>query len=133
MNKIVWNDAYSIGVEAMDADHQQLAVLINLLGDHLHLPSNAPAVVELLTALSSYTAYHFSREEKHMDVGSSAEALIHARDHRRFQETLMQITHGAASGRVHLERFCGFLVPWWSSHILDQDMGLVGTRTASRH
>jgi hemerythrin-like metal-binding protein len=133
MEKIVWNDAFSVGVEAIDAEHQQLAILINLLADHLHLPSNAPAVEEIMTALSSFAAYHFAREEKHLDVGGSAEARLHATSHRRFVDTMHQIAHGAASGRIHLGRFHGFLVPWWSSHILDQDMVLKPEQVAARH
>lgn len=122
MDKLVWDDGLSVGDREIDADHQQLAALINLLVEHGHLPSDAPAVGDILNALGSYTAYHFQREEAYLIQTDRAGLQPHLKSHRHFQSILHQIIFGAASGRVHLGRVVGFLVPWWSSHILDQDM-----------
>lgn len=124
MDKIVWDESFSVGIAEIDADHQQLAVLINLLNEHRHLPSDAPAIGEILAVFGSYADYHFGREEKRLAEGHCPDLRLHLQGHRQFQNLLYQIAHGATEGRVDMVRLVDFLGRWWPSHIRDQDMGL---------
>ena len=66
MEKIIWNDSFSVKVMEIDDQHKKLIRLINRLGDIDASKVNSETVSEIFTEMTQYTQFHFGTEEKYM-------------------------------------------------------------------
>ncbi|MGE4508983.1 MAG: bacteriohemerythrin [Eubacteriaceae bacterium] len=63
---IVWTKDLSVGVDSIDAQHQQLFKMADELFDAGKAGKSKEKVGELLTFLGNYTKQHFADEEAYM-------------------------------------------------------------------
>ncbi|WKY47356.1 bacteriohemerythrin [Eubacteriaceae bacterium ES3] len=63
---IVWTKDLSVGVDSIDAQHQQLFKMADELFDAGKAGKSKEKVGELLTFLGNYTKQHFNDEEAYM-------------------------------------------------------------------
>ncbi|MEI6557918.1 MAG: bacteriohemerythrin [Rhodospirillaceae bacterium] len=63
MPLMLWTEDLSVGVDSLDADHQQLFAMVNGLFDALEGGCAEPLLAALFDALIDYTRGHFTREE----------------------------------------------------------------------
>lgn len=87
LQKIEWNESYSVGIEAIDRQHKRLVEIINNLneliakGEKAYEANYSSVFEELL----KYTEYHFSYEEdEFIDKFQYHSADIHKATHRSF-------------------------------------------------
>jgi hemerythrin-like metal-binding protein len=122
--KIVWSDAYSVGVADLDRQHRKLIDMINQLGD---LPAeknaeSAAALHEILSALFDYTQTHFRDEEAHLRRMGYPQLEAHEREHAAFVAKIATFNMAALGGILDSMGVQRYLREWLLSHILKSDM-----------
>jgi hemerythrin len=93
---LIWRDDLLMGIDVLDADHQQMVMLLNLLvaagepppdpqalDDNPESTSQAPAVAALehLDALIAHVRDHFEREEAFLRAIGYPDYVDHKREH----------------------------------------------------
>lgn len=124
-----WDERYETGIALVDAQHQTLVAMLNMLvavvtGEQ---PAASDEIRALLDALSRYARQHFADEERVMREGGYgvAECESHARQHAAFaaQIELARSDYLAAGEpMLLLESLARFVTSWLSFHILGSDM-----------
>ena len=95
MQKIeLWKEAYRIGNEVIDAQHEELFHRIEKLLELAHsadLEDNRKQCEQMLDYLADYTNFHFSAEEKlQKDMGYPGLAE-HQKKHEEFKQNLKEL------------------------------------------
>lgn len=131
MEKIVWDDKYKIGVEAVDKAHAKLFRITNKLFEISQDASvNQAAYGEGIKYLEAYTMTHFSEEEAYMRSIRYGGYAEHKRLHDNFRnKTLvslkrdLELSNYSASA---IQRFVGIMGNWLTEHIMLEDQAIVG-------
>ena len=121
MDRLTWDDRFSVGIEELDGHHRRLAELINELADNVNAPTRSEAVTDILSALSDYAAYHFEREEALLHHQQYPGLDDHVREHNMFCEIVADACFQAACHSLNLQSLLDYLFGWWSDHILRVD------------
>jgi len=66
MNKIEWENDYSINVAVIDEEHKQFISIINKAIAAIHNNNDGEKISEALNAMTLYAVSHFKNEEKYM-------------------------------------------------------------------
>lgn len=124
-----WDARYETGIALVDAQHQTLVAMLNMLiavltGEHAASPDE---ILALLDELDRYARLHFADEERVMREGGYAahECDKHARQHAVFAEQIGNARNeylAAAHPIGLLESLARFVTSWLSFHILGSDM-----------
>ena len=118
--KYAWKPEYSVGIESIDLQHQELFRIVNKLADAVLGKYSPKAAANAMHEMSLYLGKHFTFEEplleKHPDFDS------HHLDHLKFIENTLdfQIRFADKDLNVHKDML-KFLVDWLKTHILDMD------------
>ena len=93
MALIDWKDAFSVGIEDVDHEHQTLIALINELHDGIRRKKKAPkaTVARFLGEINAKIAAHFALEETIMRRENYASYAAHKADHDRLLDDLRDI------------------------------------------
>ena len=124
VEKIVWSDAYSVGVADLDRQHRKLIAMINQLGD-LPAEKNAElsaAFHEILSGLFDYTQTHFKDEEAYLRRMGYTQLAAHEKEHAGFVAKLATFNMAALGGMLDSVGVQRYLRDWLLSHILKSDM-----------
>ena len=131
MEKIMWDDRYKMGVEAVDRAHAKLFRIVNKLFDlSQDASANQAAYKEGIKYLEAYSMTHFSEEEAYMRSIRYGGYAEHKRIHDNFRnKTLISLKKdlelsGYSSSAV--ERFVGIMGNWLTEHIMLEDQASVG-------
>jgi len=116
---------FSVGVRAIDEQHQVLVGILNRLGASVQ--EGAPPLDQsaILNELVAYTQTHFSFEEGLMRQAGYADIEAHLRQHHALLGEVRQLTARDASGaQVHAEELIVLVRDWLTAHILSTDRAL---------
>lgn len=83
-----WKTEYSVGIESMDDEHQQMFRLINEIYREMEERCDADAIEQFLVDTHTAIAMHFALEERIMRDAGYEEYIAHKDDH---EELLDQI------------------------------------------
>lgn len=125
LQRIAWVDAYSVGIDDLDAQNKRLIDIINALADrHASMVSTgvSGSLAEILSAIFDYFQSHFKTEEYYMRGGGYPRAQEHCRMHDACIEKIAVFNFKALSGVVFPADVHRFLIDWWVTHILIADM-----------
>jgi diguanylate cyclase (GGDEF)-like protein/hemerythrin-like metal-binding protein/PAS domain S-box-containing protein len=116
-----WSEAHSVGVPLMDAQHKELAGLINRIGEDLKAGHDAERLHESFARLVEAARAHFATEEQLMaSAGLGAPAERHKQEHRRLIEELESQADAIEGRSMSLTmRYLNF---WLLHHIESTDM-----------
>ena len=116
-----WSDEYSIGLEAIDAQHMALIELVNDLWRAI--ASNAPVEVSqrLLERLEHYTVAHFGAEETMMRALEYPDFAAHKLAHAKFVHRIQTERQHLLQGKKLSLDILHFLRDWLVNHILVSD------------
>ncbi len=118
-----WNDSYSVGVDAIDKDHQ---ILFTLLGRYLEeSKSKSPVLIHnLFRDLQNYTNFHFDREEDLMARCEYENLEEHKKQHQAIRDKLKNFSDNITkrSSDEETEQFQLFLSSWLLNHVLSEDL-----------
>jgi len=121
---LVWTEAMSVGVPALDQDHRCLVKVVNLLRSIRDDEMGGGAVDQVLETLKLYGRNHFRREERVMEAIRFPGTEFHKAEHQGFARYIDTL-RGRCSGRADpqlAEELFEYLTGWLRHHILIQDM-----------
>lgn len=123
MEKILWDESFSVGVQVLDAQHKQIITIINSLLEMNEAQSGSEIISETLTKLNQYASEHFNKEEQDMLEYGYPEYSVQKKQHQEFKRKIVDFCMGAMvhKANVPMEMFT-YLKSWWTNHILQEDM-----------
>jgi hemerythrin-like metal-binding protein len=118
-----WEASFSVGVEALDLQHQRILELIADLSGHVEAGFGSPERDRALFRLTSYVQEHFKREEEFLSVHDYPGFASHVKHHRAFAREVARYCMGTFDPTEQPRSdLLTFLEDWWSHHILEEDM-----------
>lgn len=125
MSLITWRDAFSLGIDAIDAEHQELIELINELDGAMQRAASHDSVVLALGEIYARIAAHFALEEKIMRDWRYAAYSQHKQDHETLLDILLDVIDGVdGDGRYDRAALSADLDRWFSHHFQTHDARL---------
>jgi hemerythrin len=118
MERILWKDEYSVGIEKLDRQHKHLFEIINKLVTRPVASSGSNLVSQVLNEMYDYAKEHFTAEEELMQQYGYPELQAHKKQHEYFIGT----TDELSSEKINPDEIAEFLKVWWLIHILKVDM-----------
>lgn len=123
---LAWKDVYSIGVELIDQQHQQLFVIGNRIYDLLEnylLDDKYDKISAIILELREYTAYHFRSEEEYMLKIKYPRYFSQKVEHDDFIDKIDSIEFDKidANQNLFIRDLMVFVFDWVLSHILNSD------------
>ena len=122
MAPLEWKDSYSVGVPAVDHEHQELIELLNGLHEALAGGGNVEQVFgDLFRAISA----HFALEERFMREHGYDQVAQHKADHERLLDELRDIMDDyRADGDDSAGRLAAGVDAWFVNHFKTHDARL---------
>lgn len=119
---IHWQDSYSVGVSAIDEQHQQLVDIINRLFAAMKSGQGQQELGQTFSRLIDYTKEHFSFEESLMEQYDYPEAYRHKQEHVGLTKRVVNLNEQFQSGAILLSvETSHFLKDWLLQHIQKTD------------
>ncbi len=121
--RLVWDDAYSVGHDLIDRQHRHLFLTIqrytaDLQQEDLH----SEAVSGALDEIRRYAEEHLVAEERllreHRYPGLEAHYALHMQYRRRFAALCQEVLARQQQAPRHILEF---LVEWWTFHVRMED------------
>lgn len=117
-----WTESYSVNIDSLDRQHQDLFAAINELEQALRAGEGNAAVQKILGKVASYAADHFAAEESLMQKHNFPGLSSHREQHQMFRSkitTLIEDYRASKSGVPVCLLF--FLHTWLKDHLLKTD------------
>lgn len=120
-NVFVWTSDMSIGVDALDADHQKIIQKINKI---VLLPDVSEELAEAINELVHITDYHIEREEAVMEACFYPGLEKHRGYHRKLSDEMNKLIDKWKRTHSHnaLHELRSLLLDWWIGHIAEEDI-----------
>ncbi|MDM8565178.1 bacteriohemerythrin [Candidatus Halobeggiatoa sp. HSG11] len=122
--KIEWESSFSIGIEYIDKQHQELIVRLNKLIDATNTGKSKDQVEETLSFLCDYVVTHFQDEEKLMEQSKYPAYSTHKKEHEQFIGVVEYLKNEYETKGIHLDlafRIQSQVVAWVINHIIKYD------------
>lgn len=138
MQRLEWDDSYSVGDEHIDAQHRQLLEIINRLGALISgdVESSGVSPQGIFDELARYVTSHFAYEEQRMvDAGYPLDLVeVHRGEHRAILAQLQAFEAHMESGDQEVMRdLLPFLYgDWLINHICAVDAAYAPCLAAAR-
>jgi hemerythrin len=117
-----WTPDYSVHVEAIDKQHQELIGILNRLFVAVSEQESVAGIEYILDELVKYTQFHFELEEGLMQRANYPEFEAHRQTHKKLIQQLSELRDKVERGEEHLYfEILGFVKDWLRGHILDVD------------
>ena len=124
MNKIIWSDKFSVGIEELDDQHQRIIELINKLLDfNEELPCEV-VTTNTLREMIRYARTHLIFEEKLLEKNNYPDYENHCSLHKQYLQDIAELSTNVTDNCNYetLKELLKYLVHWWENHILNEDM-----------
>jgi len=122
---IEWKDEFSIGIAAVDHEHQQLIVLINELHDAMSGENATITVLDFLGEIHAHIAAHFALEEKIMRALRYDQYEEHKQDHERLLDEISDIMEAWEKHDFYNDdEFSQTIGSWFTDHFSSMDARL---------
>jgi hemerythrin len=131
--RFAWKPEYSVGIEEIDAQHQELFRRAGLFIESLRKQSRQEIGI-LLSFLRLYAVTHFGAEEAWMREARYPGAAEHEKQHDRFIKDILALSdqHEKKSGTgIEPARVSGWLEKWLKHHVTELDTDLARHLKAS--
>jgi hemerythrin-like metal-binding protein len=126
LNKLVWDDKYSVGVLVIDNQHKEMFKTINELIETLEGMPTKEQVDKIIESLVAYKKFHFATEEKYFDEFGYQGSEDHKNKHNEFSVKLEQLTVESGGDSVELAfKLVDFLEDWLIDHLMVTDQKYV--------
>lgn len=118
-----WRPEYSVGIEEIDAQHQELFRRAGLFIESLRRQSRQEIGI-LLSFLRLYAVTHFGAEEAWMRASGYPATAEHEKQHDGFIKDILALSdqHEKKSGTgIEPARVSGWLEKWLKNHVTSTD------------
>ena len=123
MEKIRWDESFSVGVAQIDEQHKGMINMINLLLAEPEADVRSETVSELLTRMTKYAGEHFETEEGLLAEHGYPELAAHREEHLAFRKKAAGLCFDTMGGRTSVPAdVLNYLREWLTQHILTTDM-----------
>jgi hemerythrin-like metal-binding protein len=124
MALFTWDDKYSVGNATMDAHHQKLFDILNIIHDAARAGRGEEIIEKELKDLADYTKYHFDEEDKLMVQTGYPGLEAQRAAHKAFLQQIADYQKEVANGNaVFVVGSVAMTVKdWLKQHILTMDM-----------
>ncbi|MBP1628852.1 MAG: methyl-accepting chemotaxis sensory transducer [Holophagaceae bacterium] len=123
MDKIIWDNSFSVGVPTLDKQHQKIISIINQLIADPTSDFGSVSVAKILNELTHFASEHFITEEDLLAKFDYPDLPSQRKEHKAFRTRLagycMEAMHSNSAIPLHI---LAFLKGWWVDHILVKDM-----------
>ena len=119
---IDWIDAYSVGNDEIDYQHQCLVRLINVIHIANEEGKKVAEFEDILDTLVNYTVAHFNFEEDLMEKANYPGYHAHIPLHKDFLQGVGDFLVDFKAGRATVEELLKILKDWLVNHIQKSDM-----------
>jgi hemerythrin len=117
-----WSPAFSVKVKKFDDQHKKLVELVNQLHDAMRSGQGNAMLGVVLQQLISYTANHFSEEEKVMAANGYPDLAAHKVEHEKLVTQVLDLQKKFQAGSSMLTiTVMNFLKDWLTNHIQGVD------------
>jgi hemerythrin len=118
MAMVNWNNNLSVNVGEIDMQHKRLIEMINELYEAMKIGKGKDVTGKILNGLISYTATHFTTEEKYFAKFGYPDTVNHKKEHAAFVKKVNDFKEGFETGKVSLTiEVMNFLSEWLFKHI----------------
>jgi len=125
MPRIEWNDSLKLGVSEIDKQHEKLIGLINNLYDAVTQGKAQDIVADIVSEAHDYIDYHFSTEQRLMEVNGYPAEDDHVDEHENYilkSSDYLVAAQDDAKGLA--QDVLEYLTDWWKTHINGTDRKL---------
>ena len=118
-----WHEDYNTGNEEVDAQHRQLAAIINELHDVRHTKASQDVVGVILSKLIDYMDHHFDFEENALEQMNYPELEKHKEDHNKLRKAIerIQIKYLNKGPYFVEDVLLTVLKEWFENHVVNED------------
>lgn len=122
MAHINWIKEYSVGVEAIDAQHQYFLSLLDELFDAIVSLDTEMKIGGIIKRLAEHTENHFATEERYFDEFKYELSEEHKQRHRDLLKRIEEFQKRFDEGIVDIaSEMVEFLEGWMIDHIMEVD------------
>lgn len=130
-NRFEWREAFNIGVDSIDKEHQQLFKIINKLFAFQEEEKDGQWLCqEGIKFFKGHALKHFGTEEAYMDSIHYPGLEDHKKIHRSFRENtlpaLEEELEKTEYARDSVEHFLGVCTGWLIGHTMTEDLAITG-------
>ncbi|WP_071392996.1 bacteriohemerythrin [Bacillus tuaregi] len=120
MSLMTWSENYSVKINEVDGQHQELFELTNAL--HESLSGDRAVIGEKLSNLINYVVKHFATEEELMQANGYPDYEAHKKAHDNLVQTCVELQDKFNAGEAEItEETTAFVRDWLYSHIPNID------------
>ncbi len=117
MARLEWKPEYSVGIDAVDHEHQELIDLVNRIHDVIEGGRPADEVEEAFGDLFRAISSHFALEERFMREHGYDQFREHKAEHEELLDELRDIMDDYREGRAGpADRLTTAVERWFSDH-----------------
>ncbi|MCP3940712.1 MAG: hemerythrin family protein [Desulfobacteraceae bacterium] len=122
MDKMIWDETYSVNVSEIDLQHQILMEMSNELNDAIKEKKDNHVLGKIISGLISYTETHFKTEEKYFEQLSYPDTIEHIKEHSLFIQKVSEIIDAMDTEKQTLSSdVVKYLNKWLKIHIKGTD------------
>ncbi len=122
LEKIQWEEKYSVDIEEIDAHQKKMFELFNQLIDMEKTQSDIKECVNMISVINEYSKLYFSTEEKYMRKNGYPDFAAHAKTHRQFTKSSISLRREISDDVANLtDDVIEGLRNWMINHILELD------------
>ncbi len=125
MEKIIWKNEYSVGVQEIDEQHRHFFEIANSVLDLTQKTTAKEEVFAVLEKLGDYAFYHFGIEESYFDKLNYPGAVDHIAAHNQYRETIKKYLDEIRSEKTDTsevaQKIAFYSGNWLIGHILEVD------------
>lgn len=123
MEKVIWDETFSVGVEILDEQHKKLFKMLNTMIEAENTNVNSEIISTVLTEMRQYASEHFTLEEKYMLEYGYLDYDSHKAQHKEFiKKVSMLCIETMQQSKTVPTEILEYLKLWWTTHILKTDM-----------
>lgn len=127
--QLVWSDEFSIGVDAIDKEHQRLFSIINRLFTLRKENRNSgKACEEGIKYFYEHAIRHFTDEENYMELICYKNLKMHKRIHKDFRERTLPVLEEELKRTGYsaeaVDHFLAVCAGWLIGHTLTEDLAI---------
>ena len=124
-----WKDSFSLGIPAVDAEHQQFFEIMNRCAKVASQGATPTEVQLVLKELATYARTHFEHEEAALDRVGYPEVALQRAEHQRFTKELERIQ---ALETPSILAALSLTRDWLMQHVMGSDRRYVAWITKDR-
>jgi hemerythrin len=126
MTLVEWKQEFSLGIPAVDHEHQELIALINDLHAGLETASGRDAVIAFFGEIYARISAHFALEERIMRERGYDQYAEHKAQHEALLDEIRDIMDDFEAGAYddYEDRLSSALAAWFTDHFKTHDARL---------